>query len=160
MQLPDAAATEALAAQWAPHLGAPLVVYLYGDLGAGKTTFVRALLRALGFTGAVKSPTYSLVETYALPELVLNHFDLYRFGSPEEWLDGGFDEMIHEGSIALIEWPQMGAGALPPPDVALFFRLPEGAAVLENPGRLCKIVASSPLGLSALQSWLNTPAVN
>ena len=92
--LPDEAATLALGAKAAGLLNAPATVYLEGGLGAGKTTFARGLLHALGYVGAVKSPTYAIVESYVLPQLCVRHFDLYRFATPEEWTDAGLDEML------------------------------------------------------------------
>ena len=112
--------TAAFAQQLAPLLSAGDVVYLEGELGAGKTTFTRHLAHALGVTGRVKSPTYTLVETYDLPNgLTLHHFDLYRLAEPREWFSAGFDEYLNERSIALIEWPSMAAGALPAADWVL-----------------------------------------
>ncbi|MGL4768087.1 MAG: tRNA (adenosine(37)-N6)-threonylcarbamoyltransferase complex ATPase subunit type 1 TsaE [Formosimonas sp.] len=106
--------TAQLAQQLAPLLCAGDVVYLEGELGAGKTTLTRHLAHALGVTGRVKSPTYTLVETYDLPNgLTLHHFDLYRLAEPREWFSAGFDEYLNERSIALIEWPSQAAGALP-----------------------------------------------
>lgn len=102
----------------------PLVMYLSGDLGAGKTTFVRGLLRGLGYTGSVKSPTYALVESYDLDlaerAISVHHFDLYRFRSPEEWEDAGLDDVISGcASWVLIEWAQQGGDYVPPADCIL-----------------------------------------
>jgi tRNA threonylcarbamoyladenosine biosynthesis protein TsaE len=112
--------TAAYAQQLALLLKAGDVVFLEGELGAGKTTFTRHLARALGVTGRVQSPTYTLVETYDLPNgMTLHHFDLYRLAEPREWFSAGFDEYLNERSIALIEWPSMAAGALPAADWVL-----------------------------------------
>jgi tRNA threonylcarbamoyladenosine biosynthesis protein TsaE len=108
-----------LGARFAQHISPPLIIWLEGDLGAGKTTFTRGLLNALGYNGAVKSPTYNIVETYPFNGFNLHHFDLYRFQSPEEWLDAGLDELITTDSIVLIEWPQLGGDLAPPADIIL-----------------------------------------
>jgi tRNA threonylcarbamoyladenosine biosynthesis protein TsaE len=98
-----------------------LQVQLIGDLGAGKTTLVRATLRGLGHTGRVRSPTYTLVEPYALErpagELALYHFDLYRFTDPAEWADAGFREYFDSGAVCLVEWPQRAGTLLGVPDL-------------------------------------------
>ena len=99
--LADEAASLAFAQQLANRLKPSLTVYLAGDLGAGKTTLTRGLLRAWGFEGTVKSPTYTIVESYELDGFKVEHFDLYRFQSPEEWLDAGLDELFDEHTIAL-----------------------------------------------------------
>ncbi|WGS49211.1 tRNA (adenosine(37)-N6)-threonylcarbamoyltransferase complex ATPase subunit type 1 TsaE [Paraburkholderia sp. D15] len=98
-----------------------LQVQLVGDLGAGKTTLVRATLRGLGHAGRVRSPTYTLVEPYVLErpagELALYHFDLYRFSDPAEWADAGFREYFDSGAICLVEWPQRAGSLLGVPDL-------------------------------------------
>jgi tRNA threonylcarbamoyladenosine biosynthesis protein TsaE len=117
LELPDEAATLALGGALAPWVSPGLVVYLDGDLGAGKTTLVRGLLRALGDSGAVKSPTYSLVELHAVSGLNLYHFDFYRFNQPEEYLDAGLDEYFNGEGVCLVEWPQRAASYLPSCDM-------------------------------------------
>jgi tRNA threonylcarbamoyladenosine biosynthesis protein TsaE len=121
-RLADASATERLGECLAAAIQPGLVIHLEGDLGAGKTTLVRALLRALGHTGPVKSPTYSLVEVYVVSRLYLYHFDFYRFLSPEEFVDAGLDEYFRKDSVCLVEWPEKAAGYVPSADVRLALR--------------------------------------
>jgi tRNA threonylcarbamoyladenosine biosynthesis protein TsaE len=122
-ELADEGATLALGAALAkalqsqPEHGA--LIYLSGDLGAGKTTLSRGLLRGLGFAGRVKSPTYTLVELYVVSRLNLYHFDFYRFGEPEEWQEAGFRDLFNETNICLVEWPEKAGELLPPPDVKI-----------------------------------------
>lgn len=131
INLPDEAATAAFAALLAHALQPGLVIYLRGNLGAGKTTLVRALLQALGYTGRVKSPTYTLIEHYEVAGLHLRHFDLYRFRDAEEWEGSGFRDDFDGRNICLVEWPEQAAGLLPPADVSLTFEiLQDGRDVL------------------------------
>ena len=146
--LPDEAATLQLGADCARSLTAPLVIYLQGDLGAGKTTFTRGLLRALGHTGAVKSPTYAIVESYPFAHLTLHHFDLYRFSTPEEWEDAGLDDLFGDQSVCLIEWPQQGGEFTPAPDLTLSLNHADS-------GRHCTVNAHTPNGHKHLEAWLN-----
>lgn len=117
IHLPDEVATVALARRLAPALIDGGVLYLRGELGAGKTTFARALLRALGVGERVKSPTYSLLERYVVNGRDAFHLDLYRIADAGEleWL--GLDELDAPGAIVLVEWPERGRGALPAPDL-------------------------------------------
>ena len=119
------------------------VLHLSGELGAGKTTLVRGLLRALGHSGKVKSPTYALVERYVFSGLSLYHFDFYRFTDPDEWLSSGFREAFHPESLCIVEWPERAAGMLPPPDLSV--RLEYSGA-----GRNAMLEAHSPGG----EVWL------
>lgn len=118
VQVPDAAAMEALGAQLAASI-TPGIVYLQGELGAGKTTLVRGLLRGLGFRDRVRSPTYTLVEPYAFSTCQVYHLDLYRLASPDEleWL--GLRDMLSERALLLVEWPEQGGGVLPAPDLRI-----------------------------------------
>jgi tRNA threonylcarbamoyladenosine biosynthesis protein TsaE len=120
--LPNEAATIALAQRLAPLIERLNIVYLQGDLGAGKTTFTRALLRAMGHEGAVKSPTYTLVEPYEINGRAVYHFDLYRLADPEELEYLGFEDYLGSDALCLIEWPVRGQGMLPAADldIALF----------------------------------------
>ncbi len=115
--LPDEAATLALGRELSNVLVPGLAIWLQGDLGAGKTTLVRGLLRGLGYEGRVKSPTFTLVELYPLSSFNLYHFDLYRFADPGEWADAGFREYFNDQSICLVEWPEKGGDFLPRPDL-------------------------------------------
>ena len=141
-ELPDEAATLALGARLGRALAAGASVWLEGDLGAGKTTLTRGILRELGFAGRVKSPTYTLVELYELSRFNLYHFDLYRFTDPDEWEDAGFREYFNAASVCLVEWPEKAGDRLPQPDVQVWFEIPDaGRSVrieaLTEAGRAC-----------------------
>ncbi len=140
--LADEAATNAIAARLAATLQPGLMIYLRGDLGAGKTTLVRALLQTLGHTGRVKSPTYTLLERYQAGGLNLLHFDLYRFRDAEEWESSGFRDEFDGHNVCLVEWPEQATGLLPPADIILNFTILEQGRVLElealtTAGHLC-----------------------
>lgn len=143
--LADEAATLAFGAQLARELKPGLTFYLEGDLGAGKTTLVRGVLRALGYNGRVKSPTYTLAETYSLPAFELYHFDLYRMHDPREWLDAGFRDVSDGQAVSLIEWPEKAAGWLPAPDLVIRLRI-------HDDSRDAECEATSPRGARYLEA--------
>ena len=126
LHLGDEASTTLLGRRLATALAPGLRIYLRGNLGTGKTTLVRALLRALGFGGRVKSPSYALVELYTISRLHLYHFDFFRFHDPKEWLDAGFRDYFDGDAVCLVEWPEKAADLLPPADVEI---------LLLDPGR-------------------------
>jgi tRNA threonylcarbamoyladenosine biosynthesis protein TsaE len=148
--LADAAATEALGARLAACCETGLVVLLRGELGAGKTTLVRGLLRALGHGTAVKSPTYTLVESYQLPALQVHHLDLYRLTGAEdlEWL--GVRDLLAGDALCLIEWPERGAGVLPPADLELIL-------AYQETGRRVAVTALSEAGRRVAACLRATP---
>lgn len=117
--LADEAATLALGAELAGRLHAGQCVYLYGELGAGKTTLVRGLLRELGHLGAVKSPTYTLVEPYEAGGVHIYHFDLYRLGDPQELEFIGVRDYFDGHALCVLEWPQRGRGMIPAADLTV-----------------------------------------
>lgn len=117
LRLRDEEATAGLARLAAMQLAPGFILFLSGDLGAGKTTFTRALLRALGYEGRVRSPTFTLAESYNLSKFDLYHFDFYRFSSEEEWREAGFEAHVGGEDVAVIEWPELGGAGLPPPDL-------------------------------------------
>lgn len=129
------------------------VIWLHGDLGAGKTTLVRHLLRALGVQGRIKSPTYAIVEPHEVPPgplfphgLQVSHFDFYRFNDPREWEDAGFRELFAQPGLKLVEWPEKAADCLPLPDLDVTID------AMDDEQRLFHFRALSPVGLALLQT--------
>ncbi len=130
-----------------------LVIWLEGDLGAGKTTLVRGLLRAAGETGPVKSPTYTLVEVHAVSGLNFYHFDFYRFNQSEEYLDAGLDEYFSGDGVCLVEWPDKAEPYLSPADLRIELHVVDD-------GREARLTADSELGrqcLAAVRSSSSAP---
>ena len=123
-----------------------LVITLEGDLGAGKTTLVRGLLRGLGYRDKVKSPTYTLVEEHAVAGLDLFHFDFYRFTRAEEYLDAGLDEYCAGDAVCLVEWPRNAAPYLPPADINI-------ALAVDGTGRSALVSAMSDKGEQCLTNF-------
>ena len=150
MHLPDEAATRAQGARLARVIEPGLLVYLHGDLGSGKTTLARGLLRGLGYQGRVKSPTYTLVELYTFSRLNLYHFDFYRFRDPKEWRDAGFPEYFSGASVCLVEWPEKAAGLLPVADLEIAFEF-------AGDGRDLEIRAGTESGNACLNRLMQMP---
>jgi tRNA threonylcarbamoyladenosine biosynthesis protein TsaE len=146
VSLADEAATIALGARLASILQGGLSLWLVGDLGAGKTTMVRGVLKALGHVGKVKSPTYTLVEPYVISGLYLYHFDLYRFVDPEEWDAAGFRDYFNPQSVCLVEWPEKAAALMPSPDIEIRL-MPHGD------GREATLEAKSEIGKQCLERF-------
>ena len=120
-----------------------MVIYLHGDLGAGKTTLVRGVLSGLGYSGRVKSPTYTLVEPYCVGGLNLRHFDLYRMHDGQEWESAGFREEFDGHNIFFIEWPERAQGAIPRADIEISF-------TILTRGRRTEIYANTKMGKQCL----------
>ncbi len=149
--LADEAATETLGQTLARICPSRCLIFLYGDLGTGKTTFSRGFLRGLGYSGRVKSPTYTLLEPYEIqtedeptPRRVY-HFDLYRLADPEELVYMGAEDCFADEAISLVEWPQQGEGMLPLADINILFQY-------QDAGRWVQIQAGTDKGQAILHS--------
>jgi len=121
-----------------------MVVYLCGELGAGKTTLARGILRALGHRGPIKSPTFPLVELYTFSSLYFYHFDFYRFKFEDEWLDAGFRDCFSSESVCLIEWPEKAGGELAAPDLRIELRV-------VDTGRTAEVAAYTEAGSECIK---------
>jgi tRNA threonylcarbamoyladenosine biosynthesis protein TsaE len=147
---PDEPATQAFAQALAGHVAiTDALIELRGDLGAGKTTFVRHLLAALGVQGRIKSPTYAVVEPYTLENgmnsgLNIWHFDFYRFNDPQEWEDAGFRDIFSSAGLKLVEWPDKAGEYLPQADLVLAIE------VVENDTRQVTLTAQTSVGEALL----------
>ncbi|MEF8794208.1 tRNA (adenosine(37)-N6)-threonylcarbamoyltransferase complex ATPase subunit type 1 TsaE [Thiohalorhabdus sp.] len=139
------AAQEALGAAIGRHLRPGTVVHLRGEIGVGKTTLTRGMLRGLGITAPVKSPTYTLVEPYQVPRAAVYHFDLYRLGDPEELHFFGAEEYFSSDSICILEWAERAGEALPPPDLVL------QAAYRDATSRTVRLEALTDKGRAVLE---------
>jgi tRNA threonylcarbamoyladenosine biosynthesis protein TsaE len=148
--LADEAACVAFAARLAAGLERGMVVWLSGELGAGKTTLVRGVLRSLGHTGTVRSPTFTLLEPYNLSRFPIYHFDFYRFSSENEWRDAGFDECFRGDGACLVEWPELAGPDLPRPDLLL--RLDFADADGTGSARLVRLEAFGDAGQRCLST--------
>jgi tRNA threonylcarbamoyladenosine biosynthesis protein TsaE len=130
-RLPDPEAQLDFGARLAAHLPPRLIVYLEGDLGTGKTTLTRGVLAGLGHRGAVRSPTYTLLEPYEIGARRLYHLDLYRLGDPQELEYLGLRDLLAEDAVWMVEWPERGLGMLPPPDLVIAIEYaPDGRRLL------------------------------
>ena len=155
MVWPDEAATQSFAQSLArqPAIGRALIE-LQGDLGAGKTTFARHLLKSMGVEGRIKSPTYAVVEAYTVaapalesghnPVVSIWHFDFYRFNDPREWEEAGFRELFASPGLKLVEWPEKATGHLPQPDLVIDIDM------LANESRSITLKAYTPTGAELL----------
>ncbi|MGH8685797.1 MAG: tRNA (adenosine(37)-N6)-threonylcarbamoyltransferase complex ATPase subunit type 1 TsaE [Nitrosospira sp.] len=144
--LADETATLALGAEIATILHPGLTIFLSGNLGAGKTTLARGILRGLGYEGKVKSPTYNLIELYKISRLYFYHFDFYRFNDPIEWEEAGFREYFNAESICLVEWPEKAGGLLPRADLEFLIHI-------TGTDRNVEIQANTEAGRRCLKQW-------
>ena len=156
LALPSEAETLALGAALAAGLAPGMVIWLDGDLGAGKTTLVRGLLRAAGDSGPVKSPTYTLVEVHVVSGLHFYHFDFYRFNQAEEYLDAGLDEYFSGSGICLVEWPDKAAPYLPAADMRIELRVADAGA---GGGRVAHLTAAGARGRSCLAGVMSSSSL-
>ena len=153
LKLADEQATLKRGADFARSINAGMNVYLHGDLGAGKTTFVRGVLHGLGFVGKVKSPTYTLVEPYQIfisqAKVNLYHFDLYRFIDEEEWDAAGFRDYFNPNAVCLIEWSDKAGSLIPQADIDVYLEL-------VGEGRSVCLIANTMAGKKCLEQFLES----
>ena len=147
LDLIDEYASELFAAQLVARLSAPLIITLSGDIGVGKTTIIRAMLRSMGVTSAIKSPTFSLVESYYCQDIHFHHFDLYRIHYEEELEYLGFRDYFSDESICCIEWAEHAGNYLPQVDIACTLNI-------KGSGREMHIRASSATGYEILDGFM------
>lgn len=137
----------ALGAEISTILHPDLIIFLSGNLGAGKTTLARGILRAMGYEGKVRSPTYNLIELYKISRLYFYHFDFYRFDDPLEWEEAGFREYFNSGSICVVEWAEKAGGSLPTADLQFLIH------ITERDHRCVEIQAHTEAGRRCLEHW-------
>lgn len=172
--LVDLAATRQFAQALARSTSPGMRIYLRGELGAGKTTLVREFLRALGHTGRVASPSFSLMEPYNLSKFEVHHFDFYRLSEPDAWRDAGFEDSFTGTTVALVEWPEQAGSGLPRPDLVLRLEIVGAPAAreagrgapanqacpghatdaAEDTARFLHLEADSPAGMACLNTLL------
>jgi len=148
--VPDEDSVATLAARFARLVKAPMVLFLEGDLGAGKTTFARAFVHALGFKAYVKSPSYGLLESYAVAGMTILHLDLYRIEDPEELDYLALRDLYDKKSILMVEWPQKGVDHLPAPDLEVKFFEDSEARFISS---FAKSIAGLELNRAILQDF-------
>jgi len=146
IEVDNAAGQERLGARLAERVPAAFIVYLQGDLGAGKTTLVRGVLRGMGYQGKVRSPTYTLIEPYRVHGRAVCHLDLYRLGDPEELEYLGLRDLLEEPVVMLIEWPEQGRGMLPAADLVVRIQY-------QGEGRRLELEPLSEPGKALIQQW-------
>ena len=144
LYLSDEAATQSVAISIANHLTTPMLVTLSGDIGAGKTTFIRALIQAMGVTSTIRSPTFSLVESYDIEGRDIHHFDLYRIQDEEELEYLGFRDFFTDKALCCIEWPEHAGNGLTSPDLNISLKI-------KDTGREMTIIAFSSAGEQVLK---------
>lgn len=151
LEVAGEARQEALGTRLAQQIVPPCILYLEGELGTGKTTLARGILRGFGYQGRVKSPTYTLLEPYELDRLACYHFDLYRLADPEELTFIGIEDLLRADAVLLVEWPERGRGVLPSPDLGITIRY-------QGQGRIVRFTPESEKGIQIINNlqkvWL------
>lgn len=155
LTLRDEAATVAFGARLAACAAPGMRLYLSGELGAGKTTLVRAMLAALGHRGRVRSPSFTVVESYNLSGLQVHHFDFYRLSDDVSWRDQGFDDLFDGDGLVLVEWPERFGPRLPAPDLRLVL-----AIAADADAREVRIEAATERGRACLRTLVDPPIGN